>query len=44
MISLFRYYNIIPIFIFDGKPPPEKTQIIMKRVNDKQKEKELNKK
>ena len=35
MISLFRYYNIIPIFIFDGKPPPEKTQIIVKRMEDK---------
>ena len=35
MISLFRYYNIIPIFIFDGKPPPEKTSIIIKRMEDK---------
>ena len=35
MISLFRYYNIIPIFIFDGKPPPEKAQIIIKRMKDK---------
>ena len=21
MLAVFRYYNIIPIFIFDGKPP-----------------------
>lgn len=24
MLSIFRYYNITPIFIFDGKPPAEK--------------------
>lgn len=24
MLSVFRYYNITPIFIFDGKPPVEK--------------------
>lgn len=24
MLSVFRYYNVIPIFIFDGKPPAEK--------------------
>ena len=24
MISLFHKYNIIPIFVFDGKPPVEK--------------------
>ena len=24
MLSVFRYYNIIPIFVFDGKPPAEK--------------------
>jgi len=23
-ISAFKEYNITPIFIFDGKPPPEK--------------------
>lgn len=35
MISVFRYYNIIPIFIFDGKPPPEKNELIKKRKYDK---------
>jgi hypothetical protein len=24
MLSLFKHYRIIPIFIFDGKPPIEK--------------------
>lgn len=24
MLALFRYYQIIPIFVFDGKPPAEK--------------------
>ena len=28
MISVFREHNIIPIFIFDGKPPVEKTETI----------------
>jgi len=37
MLSIFRYYNIIPIFIFDGKPPKEKNEIIKKRKDDKQK-------
>jgi len=23
MLSLFKYYNIAPIFVFDGKAPPE---------------------
>ena len=31
MCSLFRYYNIIPIFVFDGKPPPEKYKEIKNR-------------
>jgi hypothetical protein len=31
MISIFKYYNIIPIFIFDGKPPPEKKELLLKR-------------
>ena len=21
MSSIFKYYNIVPIFVFDGKPP-----------------------
>ena len=24
MLSVFRYYNITPVFIFDGKPPSAK--------------------
>ena len=35
MLSIFRYYNIIPIFIFDGKPPIEKKALILKRKEDK---------
>ena len=31
MLSIFIYYNIIPIFIFDGKPPPEKKDLLQKR-------------
>ena len=35
MLSIFRYYNVVPIFIFDGKPPPEKKEILIKRKEDK---------
>lgn len=35
MLSIFRYYNIIPIFIFDGKPPTEKKALLEKRKKDK---------
>lgn len=35
MLSIFRYYNIIPIFIFDGKPPKEKKNLLKKRKDDK---------
>jgi 5'-3' exonuclease len=31
MISIFRKYNIAPLFIFDGKPPVEKHEIIQHR-------------
>ena len=31
MNSLFQKYDITPIFIFDGKPPPEKQKILMER-------------
>jgi len=34
--SLFRYYCIRPIFIFDGKAPPEKKATMQKRKLDKQ--------
>jgi len=30
-LSLFKYYVITPIFIFDGKPPPEKWALLKKR-------------
>jgi hypothetical protein len=35
MLSIFRYNNIIPVFIFDGKPPPEKKELLKKRQQDK---------
>ena len=31
MITLFHKYDIIPIFVFDGKPPPEKRDEILRR-------------
>ena len=36
MLSTLRYYNIAPVFIFDGKPPPEKKELLIKRKEDKQ--------
>ena len=30
MLSIFRHYNIIPVFIFDGKPPAEKMELLQK--------------
>jgi len=35
MISLFKSYNITPIFIFDGKPPVEKLELLKLRNNNK---------
>ena len=35
MITTFRYYNIIPIFIFDGKPIAEKKELLQKRKENK---------
>ena len=40
MLSVFRYYNVIPIFIFDGKPPPEKKELLLKRREDKKESEE----
>jgi flap endonuclease-1 len=37
MISIFREYNIIPLFVFDGKPPKEKYELLKKRKLDKKK-------
>jgi 5'-3' exonuclease len=31
MCSLFRYYNIIPIFVFDGSSPAEKKELLKQR-------------
>ena len=35
MLSIFYYYQIKPVFIFDGKPPPEKKKELIKRIKDK---------
>jgi flap endonuclease-1 len=35
MLAVFRHYNIIPIFVFDGKPPSEKSELLLKRREDK---------
>ena len=35
MLSVFKFYNVIPIFIFDGKPPNEKNELILQRQQDK---------
>ena len=44
MLSTMRYYDIVPVFIFDGKPPPEKKGLLLKRKEDKQEaENEYNK-
>ena len=35
MTSIFRAYKIIPVFIFDGIPPPEKYAVIQERKEQK---------
>jgi 5'-3' exonuclease len=35
MISLFKYYNITPVFVFDGKPPVKKLELLKKRKLEK---------
>jgi 5'-3' exonuclease len=35
MISIFRQYNITPLFVFDGKPPVEKYETIKRRREDR---------
>lgn len=37
MLDLFAKHNIVPVFVFDGKPPQEKTDTIKER-NDRRKE------
>ena len=34
-LSLFKYYCIDAIFVFDGKPPPEKWPLLRQRYEDK---------
>jgi hypothetical protein len=34
-LSIFYYYKITPIFVFDGKPPPEKRALLKKRYAEK---------
>jgi hypothetical protein len=34
-VSILKHYEIKPIFIFDGKPPPEKKELLIKRRMDK---------
>ena len=36
LVNTFKQYNITPIFVFDGKPPPEKKNTIRIRKLDKQ--------
>jgi len=36
MISVFRHYGINPVFVFDGKPPIEKKELLIKRKMEKQ--------
>lgn len=31
MLATFRYYDIIPVFVFDGKPPAEKKALLDER-------------
>jgi hypothetical protein len=35
MISIFKHYNIVPVFVFDGKPPVEKKELLEKRRMEK---------
>jgi len=43
MLSIFKHYTIIPIFIFDGKVPEEKKELLLQRkLNKKNAEKEYN--
>ena len=36
MICIFRQYNIIPLFVFDGKPPKEKEELLKERKKNKE--------
>ena len=34
-LSMFYYHGMDPIFVFDGKPPPEKWPLLVQRYNEK---------
>lgn len=40
MVTIFRNYGIIPIFVFDGVAPPEKKDVINERKENKRKAEE----
>ena len=40
LVMLLLYYNIVPVFIFDGKPPTEKNELLNKRRDEKNKAEE----
>jgi len=43
MISVFRQFNIHPLFVFDGKPPTEKKELLYERkIQKKEAEDEYN--
>lgn len=35
MINVLQKYHILPVFVFDGKPPEEKRELLMKRRQEK---------
>ena len=35
LLSILRHYNVIPVFVFDGKSPAEKKALIQKRAEDR---------
>jgi 5'-3' exonuclease len=35
LVSIFKQYEITPVFIFDGKPPVEKRDLLIKRLMEK---------
>ena len=41
MTSIFRAYDIIPVFVFDGTPPTEKAAVIQERKEQKQAAQEM---
>ena len=35
LISILKHHNIQPVFVFDGKPPPEKRELLQQRRTEK---------